>query len=211
MLFDEDFDLPPPSERALEPEVIEPLFTLSQLRSARDDAARESREATLAEINGFASTAASRALVTIAEEIVTARAEATSFLEQSAEAIVSLLLTCFATAFPALCARHGAGETTALLREILSSLHHEPKITIHVNPHIAAAMVQAIEALDADLAIHVRLVPTDTVTLGDARIAWENGSATRDALALWNQIESILVPAGLLNTERKVKEYAFGE
>ena len=142
---------------------------------------------------------ASRALTAVAEQLATARAEAASIAEQSSEAIARVVMSCFASAFPALSARHGEGEVTALLREILPALHREPAITVRVSPHTAAAMAREIDALDADLAARVRIVPTDAVSLGDARINWENGAATRDSASLWRQIENILAPAGLLN------------
>jgi hypothetical protein len=67
-------------------------------------------------------------------------------------------------------------------------------------------MTEEIHSLDADLAARVRLIPTDAMAAGDARVTWDNGAATRDAVSLWSQIESILAPAGLLNAKQTVKE-----
>ena len=144
--------------------------------------------------------AASRALIAISDQLEAARAEAVSIAEQSSEAIARLLMSCFATAFPALCARHGQHELTALLREILPALHREPNITVRISPRISAELATEVHALDAELAKRVRLLPTDALSPGDARIDWENGAATRDAASLWRQIENILAPAGLLNS-----------
>jgi len=196
ILFDEDFDLPPPSR---EPEVIEPVYSVNELNAAREEAARDSREQALTEADTSARTMASRALASISEQLETARAEAAAIAEQSSEAIARLVMSCFATAFPALCARHGQPELAALLREILPALHREPAITVRISPHVAAALATDVHALDADLAKRVRLIPTDAVAPGDARITWEHGAATRDAASLWRQIENVLAPAGLLN------------
>jgi flagellar biosynthesis/type III secretory pathway protein FliH len=208
LLFDEDFDLPPPPP---EPEVIQPVFTAAELMAARDEAARDSHDSALAEAAGSARALMGRALAEIAAQIAAARAEAASIAEQSAEAIARLLLDCFATAFPALSARHGAGELAAMLREILPALHREPKITVRINPHLIAPMTEEIHALDAELATHVRLIPTDAMAPGDARVTWENGAATRSSVALWEQIEGILAPAGLLNAKQTVKEHELVE
>jgi flagellar biosynthesis/type III secretory pathway protein FliH len=208
LLFDEDFDLPPPPP---EPEVIEPLFTAAELLAARDEAARDSRDSALAEAEASMRAAVSRGLTDIAAQLTAARTEAASIAEQSAAAIARLLFDCFATAFPALSARHGAGELAAVLREILPALHREPKITIRINPHLIPAMTEEIHALDADLATRVRLIPTDAVAAGDARVVWENGAATRSADSLWQQIEGILAPAGLLNAKQTVKEHELVE
>jgi flagellar biosynthesis/type III secretory pathway protein FliH len=210
LLFDEDFDLPPHSAPP-DPEVIEPLFTLAELRAAQEEAARESREATLTEVHDSAMMKTSRALASIAEQLTAARDEDEATAEQSSNAIVRLLFDCFATAFPALSERLGAGEAAALLRHILPAMHREPKITVRVSPHIVEAMEREIGSLDPDLAAHVRLVATDAVVSGDAQVTWEHGSATRDAASLWNQIENILAPAGLLDTEKTAKEHALVE
>jgi hypothetical protein len=208
LLFDEDFDIPPPSS---EPEVIEPLFTAAELHAARDEAARESRDATLAEIDATGRAATGLALTEIARQITAARADIVSNAEQSSEAIARLLVNCFATALPALGARHGPAEVVAVLRQILPVLHREPRISIRVNPHLVETLTKEFHSADADLAARLRLIPTDAVALGDARIDWENGSATRDTAALWTQIENILAPAGLLHTRQTTKDHDLGE
>jgi flagellar biosynthesis/type III secretory pathway protein FliH len=217
-LFDEDFDLPSQQDPGPEPEVIEPLFTFAELQAAREEAARSSREDALAEAGAATSTVAGQALTMIAEQLLAARAELDVIAEQSADAIARLLLSCFAAAFPALSARHGAAETAALLREILPALRHEPKIVIRVSPHVATEMTEELQAFDADLAARARFVPTDALPIGDAQVTWHNGGARRDASSLWKQIEQILAPAGLLHAElsqpdrtvpdRIVKEHA---
>ena len=208
LLFDEDFDLPP---RSLEPEVIQPVFSAAELIAAREEAARDSRDCTLLEADRSTHAAVGRTLAEIAAQLAAARDEATSIAEQSAEAIARLLLDCFATAFPALSARYGAGELAAMLREILPALHREPKITIRISPHLVPGMTEAMQSLDADLAAPVRLIAADAVARGDARISWEHGTATRDAASLWKQIESILAPAGLLTVKPTAKEHEFVE
>jgi flagellar biosynthesis/type III secretory pathway protein FliH len=208
LLFDEDFDLPPARP---EPEVIQPVFTAAELLAAREEAARDGRDRALAEAKESARAAISRTLAEIAAQLTAARAEAASIAEQSAEAIARLLLDCFATAFPALSARHGAGELAAVLREILPVLHREPRITVRINPHLVPAMTEEIHALDADLAARVRLLPTDGVVHGDARVTWEHGAAIRDTVSLWSQIESILAPAGLLSIKQTAKEHELVE
>lgn len=179
--------------------------------AARDEAARDSRDSALAEAEASMRAAAARGLTEIATQLTAAREEAASIAEQSAEAIARLLFDCFATAFPALSARHGAGELAAMLRELLPALHREPKITVRVNPHLISPMTEEIHAMDADLAARLKLVPTDAVAAGDARVAWDNGTATRDATSLWKQIEGILAPAGLLNAKATVKEHELVE
>jgi flagellar biosynthesis/type III secretory pathway protein FliH len=200
VLFDDDFDLPPAAAPlpSVEPEIIEPVFTAAELVSARENAAVEARDAALAEAEASGTAAARRALATISSQIAATRAEVSVVAEQSAEAIARLLLDCFATAFPALSARHGPSELSAVLRRVLPALHREPRLTVRVNPHTIGAMTAEIGSLDPDLAAHVRLIPTDAMAPEDVRIDWDNGVAQRDTKALWRQIEGILAPAGLL-------------
>jgi flagellar biosynthesis/type III secretory pathway protein FliH len=208
LLFDDDFDLP---ARPPEPELIEPVFTAAELMAAREEAGQDARDRAIMEINDSARTAASRALTEIAVQITAMQEAAAAIAEQSAEAIARLLLDCFAIAFPALTVRHGPGELAALLREILPALHREPKITVRINPHLIPVMTEEVHSLDADLAARVRLIPADSVAVGDVRVTWEHGSAIRDAASLWSQIESVLAPAGLLNLEPNAKEHELVE
>ncbi len=196
LLFDEDFDLPPPGA---EPEVIQPVYTASELMAAREQAAREARDTALAEAEADGRAAARLALTRIAEQLTAATIEMTALAEQSSEAIARLLLGCFATALPTLSARHGAAEVAAVMRAVLPTLRREPNITVRLNPHLLGGMTEELGSLDGDLAARVRLVPTDAVALGDVRIAWDNGSAIRDTASIWREIETVLTQAGLLN------------
>ncbi len=208
LLFDEDFDEP---SQPSDPEVIEPVFSAAEVRQAREEAAQESRDIATAEADASMQAACGLALTEIARQIAETRAEAALLAEQSAEGIARLLLDCFAAAFPALSARHGPGEVLSVVRTILPSLHREPKITIRISPHILDVVTAELRALDPDLAASVRIVPTDAVARGDARIAWESGAAARDTAALWGQIESLLVQTGLMRTEQNAKEYELVE
>ena len=198
LLFDDDFDLPPAPSPPPEPEIIEPVFTAAELEAAREEAAREAREAALAEAGATSRGAAREALASIAAAMTAASEEAAALAEETASSLAGLLLACFAAAFPALSARHGPEEAAAVVRQVLPALHREPKVTIRVNPRLAGFVVAEIEASDPDLAARVRIVPTEAMAVGDTRIAWDNGAATRDTKAVWERIESILSPAGLL-------------
>lgn len=196
LLFDEDFDLPPQS---LEPEVIQPVYSVAELMAAREAAVQEGRDLAQTEADASGRAAARLALTEIAAQLGAARTAATEIAEQTSEAIARLLLDCFATAFPALSASHGGNEVAVLVRTILPALHREPKIAVRVNPGLVAAMTEELGALDPDLAARIRLLPADAMQSGDARITWEHGAAIRDTASLWRQIEAVLTQAGLLN------------
>jgi hypothetical protein len=75
LLFDEDFDLPPPS---MEPEIILPVYSAAELMAAREAAAEESRDIALAEASVATQASVARALAEIATQIGAARDEAAS-------------------------------------------------------------------------------------------------------------------------------------
>ena len=205
-LFDEDFDRPPAPPPPPEPEVIEPVFTVAELDSARETAWREGHDTALADAEKSATVIAGRVFAHIAAQLDTARAEASKIAEQSAEAIAHLLLDYFATAFPALSALHGVNEVRAIIRTVLPPLRQEPKIAIRLDPVSARSVAHEIERLDPDLVDRIDLIPTDAMKAGDLRITWRNGSAVRDTGALWQQVADILAPAGLLPSHPVLKE-----
>ncbi len=204
VLFEEDFDLPPRGnepETAPEPEIIAPMFTAAELAAARDEAWREGGEQARADEAAAGETALRASLVAAAAQLAQTAAEATAIAEAAAEAIAHLLMAGFAAAFPALAARYGDGEVQAVLRKVLPALYSEPKVTIRVTPATASAVAEELARLDPDLAEQMQVVAVEGMLPGDVRVAWRAGQATRDTTRLWQDIEAILAPAGLLPPE----------
>jgi flagellar biosynthesis/type III secretory pathway protein FliH len=202
-LFDEDFDVIEPTP---EPEVIEPVFSASELAAAREATWHDGHDAGIQEATHSDAAATRQAMEAIARELRADRTAATALAEQAAQSITHLLLESLAAAFPVLCSRYGDAEVCAIARTVLPALTQEPVITVRVNPRTAAALAHELAQLDPDIAEHVQTSQCDSMPPGDVRIAWHNGGAMRDAAALWEQIAAILVPAGLLRTDALSKE-----
>ncbi len=198
-IFAEDFDRPRSAKPPPDPKPAEPVYSAADLQEARAQALREGHAAGLAEADGVTAALARHALLTIAERLDTARDEANTVAEEAAEAVARLLMDAFATAFPALCARHAEAELRAIVRSVLPCLHAEPAITVRASPHVTEALTQEIASIDPELLDRVRVIPTDAVPMGDLRIAWRAGNARRDTAGLWAEIENVLAPAGLLS------------
>jgi len=181
VLFDEDFDVP---EAAPEPEVIEAVFSASEMAGAREAAWLAGHAAGVQEVGASGEAATRQALETIASQIKVEREATATQAEQSAEAIAGL--------------RYGDAEVRAIVRAVLPALIQEPLITVRANPRTAAAVAQEIELFDPELAAHVQTTASNAMPPGDVRITWRNGAAARDATALWRQVAAVLVPAGLL-------------
>ena len=207
-LFAEDFDVP---EAAPDPEVIEPVYSARELTAARDAAWRDGHEAGLQDAATSDNAATRQAIAAFAEQFTTECEAATARAEQSAEAIARLLLDSLAAIFPTLCVRYGDAEVRAIVRAVLPALTQEPTITVRTHPHTARALEQEIARLAPDLAAHVQAVDCDAMSPGDVRIAWHNGTATRDAAALWQQVAAVLAPAGLLRADAAIRVTVNGD
>jgi len=196
LLFADDFDfVPEPSE----PEVIAPVFSAADLAEAREEGWRDGHAAELAKVAASDAAARRQAIQAIAAELATAREAAVMQSAAAAEAIARLLLGSLAAVLPALCAQHGETEVQTLMYAVLPALTQEPEVTVRISTRSAEAVSRDIAQFDPDLAARVHIVACDTLPVGDVRISWRNGSATRDASALWQQVAAILMPAGLLD------------
>jgi len=208
IIFAEDFDRAPGLSAALEPEVIEPTFSAAELEAARAEAFEAGSAAATAAAATADGAQICHAVTAIADRLDAARDELLSHAEQAASAIARLLLGGLGTVLPALATHYGDAEVRAVIRAVLPGLFKEPAVTLRINPLHAAAAGDEIEHLDPDLAARVRIVPTDAVPAGDVRIAWRNGSATRDAAALWQQVVEALGLAGLAPRCTETTEHA---
>jgi hypothetical protein len=115
-----------------------------------------------------------------------------------------------AAVFPTLCSRYGDAEVRAVARTVLPALTQEPAITVRAHPCTAKIVGQEAKRLDPELAAHVHVVESDAMTPGDVKIAWHNGTAVRDAAALWGQVAAVLAPAGLLPADAAIMETVDG-
>jgi hypothetical protein len=206
-LFGEDFDRP---EATPEPEVIEPTFSAAELANAGEAAWRDGHAAAKLEAADADTAAIRQALGAIAEAFTAERDAAAARQEQSAEAIARLLLDSLAALFPTLCARYGEAEMRAVIRVVLPALAQEPAVTVRTHQRTAAALAQELSRLDPEIAARVRAIECDAMPPGDVRITWRNGSATRDASAIWQEVAAVLVPAGLLSADAAIKETTNG-
>ena len=203
VLYAEDFDdegAGPVTEdagAAPEPEVIEPVFTTSELEAAR----AEARQAGRAEAEHGLSASRNRLLALLVDGMSEARAGASAAAEAGAEGVARTMLGALAACLPQLCQHHGAAELRALVRTLLPALSEEPRVMIRVNPHMLPAMQAEIAMLDAEVAERVHVLPTDAVEPGDARVTWADGSAVRDTARARAAFAEGLASLGLLQRE----------
>ncbi len=202
VLFDEEFDSaaapPGPGPDVIAPSPVSRAFTAGELAEARETAWREGRALGLAEAAAVQEAALDAAAVSVAAQIATVREEQRRASEAAAAAVAGLLLETLAALFPALCARHGAAESEAVLRAVLPGLAGVPALTLRANPSLLGRLGAELTRLDPDLAARTTLVASELAAPGDIALAWQNGQANREARALWNAVEAALAPAGFL-------------
>ena len=206
VLFAEDFDLPPESDSPPEPEAIEPTFSAAELEAARAEAWKAGSDAATAAAAAADHAAMRDTVAAVARQLAAAHAELLDLAEQSATAVARLLLGSLGVVLPELAARYGEAELQAIIRIVLPGLFKEPAVTLRINPSHSATLTREIERLDPDLAERMQIVPTDSIPAGDARIAWRNGGATRDAAGLWEQVTEALALSGLSPAIAEPKE-----
>jgi flagellar biosynthesis/type III secretory pathway protein FliH len=200
-LFSEDFDRP---DLVPEPEATEPAFSPADLAVAREAAWRDGRDAGLREAAASDAAAACETMKAFAEQFALECDASAARAETAAEALARLLIESLAAMFPTLCTRYGDAEVRAVVRTVLPALTQEPAITVRAHPCTAKIVGQEARRLDPDLAGHVHVVECDAMAPGDVKIAWHNGSAVRDAAALWRQVAAVLAPTGLLPADTAI-------
>lgn len=196
ILYVEDFDAPDLPE-PVEPEAVEPAFTLAELEDAR----AEARAAARLDAEEGQSAITARMLQAIAAGLDETRTAALEFASATAEIAARTMLSTLSSCLPELCARYGPNELKALARAVLPALVDEPRISIRLSPHDVPTIETELAALDPELSARIRLIPTDAVARGDIRIAWQDGSATRDAGVARAAVHDVLDALGLIDAK----------
>jgi hypothetical protein len=196
VLFAEDFDAPDavPELEVIEPEVIEPAFSIADLTEVRDTAWREGQAAGVQAAVADSVAAVHETAVAIATQLAAEREVAAARAEESATAIARLLLDSLNATFPTLCARYGEAEARSLLHIVLPALTQEAEIIVRCNPRTSHALAEEVARLNPELSACVQTIVCEEMAPGDVRVSWHNGAATRNAAALWEKVLRVLAP-----------------
>jgi flagellar assembly protein FliH len=190
---------PPPEPEP--PTPPPPMFTSAQLLAARLEGVAEGECKALAQFRAERNELCQQALGSIAEHLQAARQESARLAEEASAALARLLMQTLHTLLPAATQHCGEGEVQALAHAILPGLAQEPHVQIRVAPQLAPAIEAELCGLEADLRARIALAPTETMPLGDVRITWQDGCASRDTEAIWNAVAEVLAPLGLFDTD----------
>lgn len=210
-LFAEDFDAPGSGVELLDdmPDAepahkAAPDLQAEAVAAARAEAYADGFRAGLAQVAQDRIDVARRTLGLIAERMADAGTAAREHGEAAAFEIARLLLGAIGTVFPLLAARHGGAEIAALVRILEPTLTTQPRVTIRVGPQMVADVEAELGRLDPEQLENIRLLPTDGMAPGDARITWNEGGATRDGGALWRSVAEVMAAHGLMDAPEPV-------
>ncbi len=176
-----------------------PVPNAEEIAVLRDAAYAQGRRDERGAIATEQAVALEATLATMLRKLDDAGREASAVAEAAAEQISRLVLRVLGTMMPALCARHGGADVVALVRAVVPALLHEPSVTIRVSPHVHDAVRLELARAAPEWGERIKVVATDAMASGDARIAWENGTASRDVAELWAEIVARLTPLGLID------------
>ena len=207
ILFAEDFDAPleHAAEEATELEGNQkplqptPVFSAEQVEAARRLGYEEGKRDAEAEAKASAAALAVQAISRITEAMNRADAEAARIAEETADTFVRLLLDALLAVLPGLCARYSDAEIAAMVKAIVPPLRSEPRVKILIHPDQKIPVEKELLSLEKEFRQRIFVETDFSVPRGDARIAWQNGSAVRNTRQAIAALKEALLPLGLLS------------
>lgn len=195
ILYAEDFDEPHDAQQKADPKPSEPerppltqadidAACVAAVEQARLEWAGEEERNRAATLGAIGTTLAS----------IRDTCEHTTLV--CAEGTVTTILALVAGLLPEFCRQHGPTEARALLARLLPIIQSQSKITVRVHPDVVALVQRDVGELDPDLASMV-VVTAGPMDRADVRVAWENGSMTRDTQQIMQAIQDALGQLGL--------------
>ena len=200
VLYAEDFDAPEPVRAQpaeapvpVEPVVIEPTFSLTDLQRAAERARQEERMAARQQAERDATALRTQAMVQLADAVSQSRSEAARIVAEAAEATARTVLATVAALLPTVSAIHGHTEAAALLRLLLPAMANEPRLTIRAHPALLASLRQDTRALLDGGTTVVDWIAIETMSPCDLTARWQDGGMIRDTGALCDALRALLV------------------
>ncbi len=203
VLYAEDFDMPEPARTAPaaappppppEPIVLEPTFSLADLRHAAKHAQEQGRAQERQDTELNANALKADALGRIADALNQARSEAARIAADAAAAVAETALAAVAAMLPAFARQRGQDEAAALLRLLLPAMSHEPRLSIRVHPSMLEDLRQEMTPLLQDGPTVVEWLESEAVRPGDISVRWQDGMMVRDVGVLCARVVALIMP-----------------
>ncbi len=212
VLFIEDFEevvgRPPCVIPTVQPSGDEPLERLTPALTEDD----VERRCAIAREDGFAAgyavaeeqAASEHSLVCakIRTELEQLRADACSQRSSDIEVVANAVFSVLAESLPTFCGRLGHEEVRAALRSVLSSVVHEPQLTIAVSAELEATVRDDLKVAGGP-ANRIDVTTCPDMLPGDLRVTWDHGSASRNTREIRRRLLDQLEVLGFLPTREE--------
>ncbi len=227
-LFDLDFDAPPPKavpdadldedlsfaeadEPPPPPPPPPPTFSEEDLMVARAQATEAGREAGRLEAETATERLLAASLQTIGEMLRDLQTQQAAANEDRMRDSVSVALAVVRKLQPEMSRENALDEIAAVIRECLTHIEDDVRVTVRVN----AAHIEAIRQYGRQAAettgFEGKLIYTadPRIEPGDCRVEWGDGGMERDQARLWTEIDATIARA--LGAEPAPEPQAAGE
>lgn len=173
-----------------------PMFDEATLQAARDEARTQGRSEGLnagkteAEEGMEAQIAAS--LETIAGTLDGAIGADTRTRDEVEAMAARILRAIVERLLPSLVARHGADEIIALVRNCMTPMYDQDRLSVHIAPEQAEALRPRLMdmATGRGFADRLQLLEDPELAAGDVRVEWGGGGAARCYDDIWAEISA---------------------
>lgn len=196
ILYAEDFDEPsdknPNPDRTRDDAEPLPPLTQADLDAACAAAVQTARLEWQHEVERERTTA----LATLGNILTGIRDTCEQAALAAAEGTVTTILSMITGLLPEFSREHGPTEVRGLLGRLLPTIRSQTKITVRVHPDLVPAVLRDVGELEPDLASMIVVTP-GSLNRADVRVAWENGSMTRDSHQIMQAIQDVLSQLGL--------------
>lgn len=208
-LFELDFGKPPPRPQEIvvedefsdmPDEVVEdlppppPTFSEEDLALAREQAMEAGRQAGLQEAESYDERLVAWAMEAIANQLQDIAAIQEAANEERLRESVAVAVAVVRKLLPETLRNHALDEITGVVRECLSHIEKDVRVTIRVNPDHMDAIKECAEKAAESTGFDGRLIYTadQRIASGDCRVEWGDGGAERDQARLWADIDAII-------------------
>lgn len=183
------------AESAVETRAQEaPAFSQEDLDAARGEGFSAGREEGLLKAAETAEQHTATAMNTIKErleEVLSTQVEANT---HALKASTTLAIAITRKMYPHLEERFGLDEIEHLVESTLARLVDEPRVFVRVNMDMYEILSPKLDAVSTSLGYEgqIVLIPDDAMEMGTCQVGWTDGTARRDPVSMWEEIDEIV-------------------
>jgi flagellar assembly protein FliH len=181
-------------EETVDEEEVQPGYSEQQMEAAKSesfDAGRQQGADEASKTVEQETLNAVRAIVHNITELFGKQEQANSAMIKDG---VGVATTIIQKLFPGLNEAVRLDEISRLIEQTLLRLIEEPRVVVRINPDLLETLGSRLDGLKAGAGYDGRIILKEDAGMdrGDCRMEWGDGSAERNATALWQSIDAII-------------------